>query len=174
MKRLFEAIELLDRITHPQGAPGEAERGSFRLHRALLALDIADLCAAHPDALAEHRTRALGLLTWAGVVFTRCGVEPLAEHVGQTRQRLRTGMHRGSLGEGAADFDDGLQVLTRREREVARHVARGLTNREVADHLVLSIRTVETHVRNILKKLDMDSRKALRQRLTATPPAPSR
>lgn len=106
-------------------------------------------------------------------MFTRCGVEPLAEHVSQTRQRLRTGLRRGSFGEGvAADFDDGLQVLTRREREIARHVARGLTNREVADHLVLSVRTIETHVRNILKKLDMDSRKALRQRLTAPVSAP--
>lgn len=173
MKRLLQAIDLLDRSTHPQGSPGEAERGSFRLHRALLALDIADLCAEHPDELGEQRARALGLLAWAGVVFTRCGVEPLAEHVSQTRQRLRTGLRRGSFGEGvAADFDDGLQVLTRREREIARHVARGLTNREVADHLVLSVRTIETHVRNILKKLDMDSRKALRQRLTAPVSAP--
>ncbi|MCH8563829.1 LuxR C-terminal-related transcriptional regulator [Nesterenkonia sp. YGD6] len=172
MGRLLAAIDLLDLIMQPQRSPGEAERGSFRLHRALLALDIADLCAAHPEVLSEHRTRALGLLAWAGVVFTRCGVEPLAEHVGQTRQRLRAGIRGGAAGAGAvADFDDGLHVLTRREREVARHVARGLTNREVADHLVLSVRTVETHVRNILKKLELDSRKTLRRRLTTTAPA---
>lgn len=108
-------------------------------------------------------------------MFTRCGVEPLAEHVSQTRQRLRMGMRRGAGQNGASvDFYDGLQVLTRREREVARHVARGLTNREVAEHLVLSVRTVETHVRNILRKLQMDSRKALREWLTASAPAAAR
>lgn len=173
IERLLGAIELLDRITHPKRSPGGAERGSFRLHRALLALDVADACAGHPEVLGEHRSRALALLAWAGVVFTRCGVETLAEHASQTRHRLT----RGALPEPgeslpADQFDDGLQVLTRREREVARHVARGLTNREVADHLVLSVRTVETHVRNILEKLELDSRKSLQRRLNA--PGPGR
>ena len=49
-------------------------------------------------------------------------------------------------------------ALTRREREVAKLVARGLTNRQIAEELVLSGRTVENHVRNILKKLKLSSR----------------
>jgi DNA-binding CsgD family transcriptional regulator len=49
-------------------------------------------------------------------------------------------------------------ALTRREREVAKLVARGLTNRQIAEELVLSERTVENHVRNILKKLKLSSR----------------
>ena len=44
------------------------------------------------------------------------------------------------------------------EREVANLVARGLTNRQIAKELVLSERTVENHVRNILKKLKLSSR----------------
>lgn len=48
--------------------------------------------------------------------------------------------------------------LTAREREVAVLVAQGLTNLEIAEQLVLSERTVETHVRNILGKLDLGSR----------------
>ncbi|WP_255284767.1 helix-turn-helix domain-containing protein [Nocardia salmonicida] len=48
--------------------------------------------------------------------------------------------------------------LTRREREVHDLVATGLTNREIATHLVLSERTVETHVRNILAKLAITNR----------------
>ena len=48
--------------------------------------------------------------------------------------------------------------LTRREREVAVLVGRGLTNRRIAQELTLSKRTVEHHVRNILKKLGLDSR----------------
>ena len=51
-----------------------------------------------------------------------------------------------------------LVALTRREREVAKLVARGLTNRQIAEGIVLSERTVENHVRNILKKLNLSSR----------------
>jgi DNA-binding CsgD family transcriptional regulator len=51
-----------------------------------------------------------------------------------------------------------LSALTRREREVAKLVARGLTNRQIAEKLVLSERTVENHVRNIFKKLKLPSR----------------
>jgi DNA-binding NarL/FixJ family response regulator len=39
-----------------------------------------------------------------------------------------------------------------------RHVARGRTNREIAEALVVSPRTVDMHVRNILRKLDCRSR----------------
>jgi DNA-binding CsgD family transcriptional regulator len=49
-------------------------------------------------------------------------------------------------------------ALSRREREVAKLVARGLTNRQIAEGLVLSERTVENHVSNILKKLNLSSR----------------
>ena len=48
--------------------------------------------------------------------------------------------------------------LTRRESEVVRLVAVGLTNREIASRLYLSPRTVDMHVRNILRKLDSRSR----------------
>jgi len=48
--------------------------------------------------------------------------------------------------------------LTPREREVARLVAEGKSNREIAETLVLSERTVENHVGNILMKLGFDSR----------------
>ena len=48
--------------------------------------------------------------------------------------------------------------LTRREVEVAALVARGLTNRQIADELVVSERTVDAHVGNILGKLGFSSR----------------
>lgn len=49
-------------------------------------------------------------------------------------------------------------LLTAREHEVARLVARGLTNRGIAEALVISERTVDTHVQNILRKLDLSTR----------------
>ncbi|MEU3843474.1 LuxR C-terminal-related transcriptional regulator [Streptomyces sp. NPDC028635] len=49
-------------------------------------------------------------------------------------------------------------VLTRREREVAALAARGLSNREIAERLVISKRTVDAHVEHILAKLRITSR----------------
>jgi DNA-binding NarL/FixJ family response regulator len=51
--------------------------------------------------------------------------------------------------------------LTRREAEVAALVARGLTNRDIADRLVLSVRTVEVHVDHVLTKLSFRTRTQL-------------
>jgi len=52
-------------------------------------------------------------------------------------------------------------VLTAREQEVASLVARGLSNRDIAEQLTLSVRTVEVHVDHILTKLDLNSRTQL-------------
>ena len=52
----------------------------------------------------------------------------------------------------------GDEPLTRREREIAAMIARGLTNREIAAKLYVGERTVESHVRNALQKLGFVSR----------------
>ncbi|GII01947.1 helix-turn-helix transcriptional regulator [Planobispora takensis] len=62
---------------------------------------------------------------------------------------------------------DPLAPLTAREREVADLVVRALSNRQIADRLVLSERTVESHVRNILVKLGLANRTELTVRLLA-------
>ena len=49
-------------------------------------------------------------------------------------------------------------VLTKREIEVAELIARGLTNTQIAKQLVIGERTVDTHVENVLHKLDFASR----------------
>ena len=69
----------------------------------------------------------------------------------------------GRLGKRAAADADGAG-LTRRELEVVRLVAVGRTNREIAEGLVLSPRTVDMHVRNVLRKLDCRSRAAAAHR----------
>jgi DNA-binding CsgD family transcriptional regulator len=53
---------------------------------------------------------------------------------------------------------DDLAILTRREREVAALVSRGLTNRQIASELVISGYTVNNHVAKILRKLGLSSR----------------
>jgi non-specific serine/threonine protein kinase len=52
-------------------------------------------------------------------------------------------------------------ILTRREKEVAQRVARGLTNRQIASQLSISESTIENHVSKILNKLRLDSRSQL-------------
>jgi len=50
------------------------------------------------------------------------------------------------------------EPLTEREEEILRYVARGLSNQEIADTLVVSERTVRTHISNILAKLHLANR----------------
>lgn len=61
-------------------------------------------------------------------------------------------------GAGPAHGVHGLSRLTARETEVLRMVANGLTDREAADALGISVRTVETHVSNLLHKLGVRNR----------------
>ncbi|MFL5807791.1 MAG: LuxR C-terminal-related transcriptional regulator [Roseiflexaceae bacterium] len=63
-----------------------------------------------------------------------------------------------AVAEQQPPADERTGGLTRREREVAVRVARGLTNRRIALELSISERTVENHVRKILKKLGFSSR----------------
>jgi DNA-binding NarL/FixJ family response regulator len=60
------------------------------------------------------------------------------------------------------------KVLTRREREVASLVTDGLTNRLIAERLVISERTVESHVERIMDKLSRHSRAEIAAWMSAT------
>jgi len=51
--------------------------------------------------------------------------------------------------------------LSQREREVARHVALGATNKEIAERLIMTENTAKVHVRNILEKLELPNKQAL-------------
>lgn len=60
---------------------------------------------------------------------------------------------------GARDKDDAaLDILTPREREVLQLIARGFNNRQIAERLHISVKTVETHRGNMMRKLDVHDR----------------
>jgi DNA-binding NarL/FixJ family response regulator len=60
-----------------------------------------------------------------------------------------------------AAVDEDLDRLTEREREVMRLIARGYAYKEVARELFISIKTVETHMSSVLRKLQLSSRHEL-------------
>jgi DNA-binding NarL/FixJ family response regulator len=60
-----------------------------------------------------------------------------------------------------AAVDEDLDRLTEREREVMRLIARGYAYKEVAKELFISIKTVETHMSSVLRKLQLSSRHEL-------------
>lgn len=73
------------------------------------------------------------------------------------KQVVQDYLHRVDAGEEAESYED----LTEREREVLQLLAMGMTNQQVADKLVLSVRTVETHRARIMDKLGIKGRAAL-------------
>jgi DNA-binding CsgD family transcriptional regulator len=118
------------------------------LHRGLLEQSFGDLlltlherrATIHWIRKAHDRFAALGALPFRDRCAARladCGVRP---------------------PEQAADQ---ILVLTSRERDVARLVARGATNQQAAGQLYVSVKTVEYHLRNIYTKLGISSRSQL-------------
>ncbi len=66
-----------------------------------------------------------------------------------------------------ADVDEDLDRLSQREREVLRLIARGYTYKEVGKALFISVKTVETHVSAVLRKLQLSNRHELTRWATA-------
>ena len=57
--------------------------------------------------------------------------------------------------------DPGLDLLSAREREVMQLLARGYTYREIGQRLFISVKTVESHASNVLRKLQLSNRNEL-------------
>lgn len=60
--------------------------------------------------------------------------------------------------DDADDIDVGIDALSPREQDVMRFIARGYTYKEVASELFISVKTVETHVSKVLRKLQLSNR----------------
>jgi DNA-binding NarL/FixJ family response regulator len=102
-------------------------------------------------AAAGEREAGLERLAEAHRVAQRLGAAPLAARVAAAVTATGASLEE-HLGIRAA-ARHAQAGLSRRELEVMRLVAEGLTNRQIAERLVLSTRTVDMHVRSILTKL---------------------
>ena len=109
---------------------------------------LAELLAQSGDSGAAQQELATAIAYWrsAGADWYLHGVIDRAQTFGLTAHAVRDEAQRAS------------GLLSRREREVATLVARGLTNREIAQQLTLSIRTAESHVEQIRSKLGFRTR----------------
>lgn len=135
-QRFEDATDLWDR----SGIPFEVARTRLELARTLLALD-------RPEAAAREARSAKE-------VFTSLGAAGKAERAAALLDELEV----APPGSGGAR--PGRTALTGRELEILHLVAQGLSNQEMAAHLVLSEHTVHRHVANVLGKLGVSSRAA--------------
>jgi len=108
-------------------------------------------------AAAGEGEAALERLSDAYRCARKLGAGPLASEAAQQVAALGESVAQ-RLGSRAAAAAGAGPQLTRRELEVLRHVAVGRTNKEIAQELFISQRTVDMHVRNLLGKLDCRSR----------------
>ncbi|MGH2374097.1 MAG: LuxR C-terminal-related transcriptional regulator, partial [bacterium] len=128
---LEDAVDLF----HQSGAPFETAQARIELATSLMAL-------GRMDAAGTEARAALDALRELGAGREAERARRLLEVLSSTDRRTR------------------LPELTRRETEVLRLVAEGLTNARIAQRLVVSEHTVHRHVTNILRKLDLPSRTA--------------
>jgi DNA-binding NarL/FixJ family response regulator len=144
------------------GRPVEAAEAGLRAAAHAQAMGAPIVAAAARTvagrALAEAgRTEiAIRELEDAAKTLDGCGAVRLRDAAEQELRRCGRPVHRRS--SPAAESRCGLDALTGRERQVADLVSRGLTNAAIAKELFLSLKTVETHIRNIFAKLDVSSR----------------
>ena len=124
-----------------------------------LALSVSD---APEDVIAMIRAGARGYVTKS------IGPEELADAIRRTAEgdavfspRLAGFVLDAFAGAMPKPDDPELDQLTPREQEVLRQIARGYTYKQVARRLSISIKTVETHVSAVLRKLQLSSRHEL-------------
>ena len=126
-----------------------------------LALSVSD---AAEDVIAVIRAGARGYVTKTIGARDLRRANGSREYVDAVFSPRLAGFVLDAFGAAAgelAEVDEELDRLSAREREVMRLIARGYQYKEVAKELFISIKTVETHVSSVLRKLQLSSRHEL-------------
>jgi DNA-binding NarL/FixJ family response regulator len=153
-------VVLLD--VHLPGGGGHAVISALRdddLATRFLALSVSD---ASEDVIAVVRAGARGYVTKT-ISATELvdAIERVADGDAVFSPRLAGFVLDAFSGDLPAPADPELDQLTTREQEVLRLIARGYAYKEVASRLHLSVKTIETHVSAVLRKLQLSSRHQL-------------
>lgn len=179
-----EAVALGDRfgaarLLHAKARLGAADDVSHRMDRLaadsesplidLMAFHVRSLTAGSPAALSRDVSEAAerhGALLWAAEAAAEAVRRTKQE--GDQREAARFARRTDALIERCQGvrthltmLTAGPEVLTARERDVARLAADRLSSKEIAAHLHLSSRTVDNHLRRIYRKLGVSGRRDL-------------
>ncbi|MBD3298074.1 MAG: hypothetical protein GF341_05410, partial [candidate division Zixibacteria bacterium] len=134
------------------------EQSAILLEKLGLPLEVAKSQLRCGIALhrAGHTQRSIDTLSQAYRIARNLGARPLASQIADELGQRGAPVEE----ERSADTPDRSRRagLTRRQLDIVRLLAKGLTNKEVAEKLFLSTRTVDMHVANLLNRLDVRSR----------------
>ena len=162
LARAFGAPRTLGIALRAAGLVAGGHRGEVLLREAIDVLAGSDTCLEHARALtdlgallrrANRRVEARELLRQAVDTAHHLGAAALAERA-ETELRATGAKPRRVMLTG-------LEALTASERRIAELAADGLTNREIAQTLFVTVRTVEGHLTNVFNKLDVRARTEL-------------
>ncbi len=140
-EKFAQAAEQFERLSLPL----EYARALFRQGLALISL--------------QDAVKGTGLIAEAANIAKKLGCRPLAAEISAVHDEDQVKPEKRWLSQGFTG-----NGLTRRQTEILRHLATGMTNREIAEKLFLSSRTVDMHVSNILERLNCRSRTEASQR----------
>jgi DNA-binding CsgD family transcriptional regulator len=140
-------------------ARGETDAAREHLEQSAAALDALDL--PFEAAISRLHAGTVDSVRQALSTFEALGAARYADRARRTLRSLGVRLPSPRSGRGTD------QPLSRREMEVARLVADGRTNGEIAERLVLSVRTVESHLDHVYARLGISSRAALARWVTA-------
>ncbi|HPQ84390.1 MAG: response regulator transcription factor [Actinobacteria bacterium] len=149
-------VVLLD--VHLPGGNAQAVLQQSSVNSRFLALSVSD---ASQDVIGVVRLGARGYVTKdITSADLATAIRQVAAGEAVFSPRL-AGFVLDAFTGAAAKTDDELDRLTARERDVMRLIARGYTYREAAEELFLSVKTVETHMSAVLRKLQLSNRREL-------------
>jgi DNA-binding CsgD family transcriptional regulator len=174
LARAFGTPRVLGAALRAAGVIAGGDRGASLLREAVDAFERSDSSVERARALADlgallrrrnRRTEARELLREALDAAHHAGATPLAR---QAEIELRaTGARPRRV------VLTGLDSLTASERRIAELASQGLTNREIAQTLFITARTVEGHLTSVFRKLMLDSRDELPTALASGVPVPA-
>ena len=150
-------IDCLDGLAGVLGAEHKPERAAqlFGAAEQLRETFRIGLTVAYPDQMEYDRYKASVRSQLTEEAF---GVAWAEGRTMTLEQAIEYALESSESPETFKPLKEKFGGLTAREREVAIHVAQGKSNREIAEEMVVGVRTVETYVSRILNKLGFDSR----------------
>lgn len=150
-----------------ESVEGRIVSGAFSLTAAVIEEDAHSLMRLAEDFVQAQRfSLAFSALRAAAEQFANAGDAEAAESAQQRLEEVSQALEPGTYDPNR--FRTVFVELTARELEIARYAASGLSNQQIADELVLSVRTVESHLHRVMRKAGVERRTQLSEFIDGT------